>query len=941
MNSIYFHTTLRTVRFLAIMLLAFSGIQSTIYAQRLRNIQQHSLNIRLKPLKTLDELKSALIQSSIASISQSNFHPILPYPFRIVHVQDPSLRFQIKSAHERLLRTYTVHIPDDMSIMAAIKALKNERDLVEIVEPRYSEQPLFRPDDTYLVQQSFLTTIKAFEGWDIYTGDSSIVIGIIDNGFLQQHEDLKDNIAINTAEIENNGIDDDQNGFMDDYRGVNLAWPNDGTPAGSTYLDYDGHGTTVAGVASATWNNTRGIAGIGAQCRFFPIKAGKEGSDRVEYGYEGILYGIMRGFRVLNCSWGSANSYSEINQSIIDFAVERNVLIIAGAGNDNNRAPVYPASYRGVMSVGETDISDAKSMGSSWGWSTDIMAPGYNVRTTDNYDYSYTTMNGTSFASPIIAGCAALVHGRYPKASMEVIEEHLKTTADPIDLANTFLTGFLPGRVNLQRALQESPLERPYLKVDWKIDDIKRKSIGDTISIRLYVRNISERDAKMIVLRLSSLETFFRPFKLLDTVRFINGIGIGTSDSSIVFRMIIEEKSDAEFYHSLQVFEDNGKLPTVLIPIRPIPVITHFDTKHLAFSIGDYGSLGFVNDRTVGSAGNEQFDGLGFILKNFGSMLYDGGLIAGSTGNIITGFPASSDFEPRIRFANNTEGAYTILTDSMVPSGNRIGISIQQSVEKLASNSVTFKFTIKNMNDAPIFNPAFGIFGDWDIGNYGRENRVERFAEAIPDHMLGRADAEIAWRNGRFAGFPHPFVGIMAFATSKETSFRPQVAGMNASVFSGTDQEFSALLNAGNSIQYGASGDISMFCGSKFERSLLPGDSVSAYIIIGADTSRALLKQHLQSAIESIEGPVSIHELSETDNIIMSEDDFFFHFALCNEKNQANQSFSLLNLQGRSMYSGHICDGYIQIEKNLMSNGVYFLQIHGLNNRILPFTLSR
>jgi len=88
MNSIYFHTTLRTVRFLAIMLLAFSGIQSTIYAQRLRNIQQHSLNIRLKPLKTLDELKSALMQSSIASISQSNFHPILPYPFRIVHVQD-------------------------------------------------------------------------------------------------------------------------------------------------------------------------------------------------------------------------------------------------------------------------------------------------------------------------------------------------------------------------------------------------------------------------------------------------------------------------------------------------------------------------------------------------------------------------------------------------------------------------------------------------------------------------------------------------------------------------------------------------------------------------------------------------------------------------------------------------------------------------------------
>ncbi|MFN9983302.1 MAG: hypothetical protein ACK53Y_25465, partial [bacterium] len=94
--------------------------------------------------------------------------------------------------------------------------------------------------------------------------------------------------------------------------------------------------------------------------------------------------------------------------------------------------------------------------------------------------------------------------------------------------------------------------------MDWTIDDGKRKAIGDTILLRLFIKNISERDAKMIVLRFSALETFFRPFKLLDTLRFINGIGIGTTDSSIVFRMIIEEKSDAEFYHSLKVFEDNG-----------------------------------------------------------------------------------------------------------------------------------------------------------------------------------------------------------------------------------------------------------------------------------------------------------------------------------------------------------------------------------------------
>jgi subtilisin family serine protease len=319
-------------------------------------MQTQSMNIRLKPLKTLDDLQIQLSQSTLPVLSASKFNHLLPLQLRIPYSSDQSARLQIKPAYEKLSRTYTMSIPDGISISAVLKVLKNEIELVEIAEPRFIEQPLFRPDDTYLVQQNFLNTIKAFEAWDIYAGDSSIVIGIIDNGFLQNHEDLKENISINRSEIENNGIDDDQNGFMDDYRGVNLAWPNDGTSAGSTYLDYDGHGTSVAGVASAAWNNAKGIAGVGAKCRFFPIKAGKEGSDRVEYGYEGILYGIMRGFPVLNCSWGSANSYSEINQSIIDFAVERNVLIVAGSGNDNNRAPVYPASYRGVMSVGETDV---------------------------------------------------------------------------------------------------------------------------------------------------------------------------------------------------------------------------------------------------------------------------------------------------------------------------------------------------------------------------------------------------------------------------------------------------------------------------------------------------------------------------------------------------------------------------------------------------------
>jgi hypothetical protein len=132
-----------------------------------------------------------------------------------------------------------------------------------------------------------------------------------------------------------------------------------------------------------------------------------------------------------------------------------------------------------------------------------------------------------------------------------------------------------------------------------------------------------------------------------------------------------------------------------------------------------------------------------------------------------------------------------------------------------------------------------------------------------------------------------------------------------------------------------------MFCGAKFERALLPGDSVIAYIVIGSDTSRSLVKDHLQSAIEEIEGPVSIDEFSEETGIIMSEDDIAIHFEICGEKKHAIQTFSLLNLQGRNVFNGLIGDGFVHIEKSLLPQGMYFLCLNGNNSSIMPFVLHR
>src|SRR5690606_13186136 len=134
-------------------------------------------------------------------------------------------------------------------------------------------------------------------------------------------------IWTNPGEIANNGIDDDNNGYIDDYNGYNLAAEDDSRPWGDTY-NTQPHGVSVAGILGATVNNGIGIAGIANKCKIFPLKIAPFGSQSLWYGYESIIYAATNGFKVINCSWG-IDVYSDINQSVIDFAVSRDLAVVA------------------------------------------------------------------------------------------------------------------------------------------------------------------------------------------------------------------------------------------------------------------------------------------------------------------------------------------------------------------------------------------------------------------------------------------------------------------------------------------------------------------------------------------------------------------------------------------------------------------------------------
>jgi subtilisin family serine protease len=171
---------------------------------------------------------------------------------------------EILEAEEPVLRTYVVKYEGNQDPEKfCLYLMKNFKE-IDIAEP-YRLQKLqgFTPNDQYISQQNdVLSLIKAYDAWEIYSGDSSIVIGISDNGIDQFHPDLRNNIAINNKEIPNNNKDDDNNGFIDDYNGFNLDGGSPEQLWGNTYSP-DNHGTLSAGIAGADFNNSIGVAGIG------------------------------------------------------------------------------------------------------------------------------------------------------------------------------------------------------------------------------------------------------------------------------------------------------------------------------------------------------------------------------------------------------------------------------------------------------------------------------------------------------------------------------------------------------------------------------------------------------------------------------------------------------------------------------------------------------
>ncbi|GAB1429474.1 hypothetical protein MASR2M18_03060 [Ignavibacteria bacterium] len=753
----------------------------------------------------------------------------------------------IRLAEEPILRTFSIYYESKESPIAVCKRLM-DNPAVEIAEPKYIEHTFGLPNDPELSKQAYLNVIRALEAWNIFPGDTNIVIGICDNGVYKIHEDLTGNIARNWSEIPGNGKDDDGNGYADDYDGVNLAsFTDDGTKPGDTYV-LDSHGTDVAGLAGATVNNSVGIAGSGGRCRIFPIKAGMRSKSGIYFGYEGIIYAATRGFAVINCSWGTTNAYSKLNESFINFAVTRGTAVVAAAGNEQITAPMYPAAYRGVLGVGATDVGDNIASYSAIGFHVRIMSPGHNAYTTNNSN-SYDVFSGTSAASPIAAAHVALIRAKYPALNALQAVEFARICGDDISSSNEYWAKMIPLRLNMLKAMQHYPLSKPAISLIEQIYEVNgttpaRFFAGDTVKMTARVKNYLG-DAQNARFELSQPD-ISQPLILLDSVVDNVSIGSGATADIGQFRFIINERGTSPVILRMDIEANDDYQDFFLFPITATSDIETFQNNTIALDAADNGSIGFAGE-------GSSLRGGGLLLKPYQNVLpataysgYSTALIATANNQkTMVAFPAWSDFGARKLLVAPDRNISVLIDSAGDFPEKRIGLLLQVKYLPDSNSLPAIKIALKatNTNDSAIDNLALGYYFDFDIGRYGLDNQTRLYPEGL-EGVKGTAVAMTAFRTGDY-----PFVGIAA--QSYETDAVPQAAGLNRNDIFESDyrSDLYNTINNGTLLQFNGTNDIAAAVGMKFAGVTAPGESRECNVCIAASMNESDMRNALRRCL--------------------------------------------------------------------------------------------
>lgn len=686
----------------------------------------------------------APLNQLMMQLGASKIHKMFP------HTTKPTSKYnKLHQEYADLTLIYEIKFTNDVDLVWAINQVI-KTGTVEYAQPRYIQKAHYTPNDYNSTNQSFLNTIKALQAWDIQKGDTNVVIGIVDSGTDTDHPDLVANFKKNYGDPVN-GIDDDNDGYKDNFIGwdlagadyANIVEDNDA----NIYGDNQNHGSHVSGCASAVTDNGTGVAGAGFNCRLLPVKCGADNDTRASggagyilTGYAGIVYAADHGADIINCSWGGSGG-GPAEQDVITYAtINKDALVLASAGNDNVITPNFPASFNyviNVASVGTSGSADKKSTFSNYGYTVDVCAPGRNIYTT-LYNNTYGSMSGTSMASPVAAGGAAIIKSQFPGYSGLQVGEQLRTTCDNIAASNvSSLTGLLgSGRINLYNGVtvsKPSIREQNILVSDNNDNTI---IIGDTMRISMDFINYLAPTANATV-TLSAI---------------VGGADVtilnGSFTLGVLNTLALKNNGTAPF----KVIVKSTATPNELITFK----LTYADgTTYSAFEYFDvYVNVDYINiainqvassvtsKGLLGYNGEGQTQGIGFTYNGVNT-LYESSFMVGvnsgasinvsdmarttsgtpdadfvsvvAVNKVVSNLISDLDVAGKFNDANNAKGTLPI----------EVHHSAYAWMSAPYDKFIMYRYVVKNTGTGTLNNLYAGIFCDFDIDDYAKNKGDE------------------------------------------------------------------------------------------------------------------------------------------------------------------------------------------------------------------------
>ncbi|HVD99017.1 MAG TPA: S8 family serine peptidase [Cytophagaceae bacterium] len=752
---------------------------------------------------------------------------------------------------------HLLYFNPESPVQEVVSILQNS-GLVEYAEPKFDCKIAYIPNDPWSApgqpQELLYNRVNAYKAYDIEKGDTNVVIGVLDTGTELNHPDLEPNIKYNWADPID-GADNDNDGYVDNFYGWDLgstaAIGGDNDPT----WDVSDHGVMVQGSCSAMGDNNMGTCGTGFKCKSLPLKISNEGGA-LTAGYDAIIYAAQHGVKVMNLSWGGYGGYSQAAQDVINMAaLDSNVLIIASAGNSEGELDFYPASFDNVISVSGLDTITSPQYdtlceirktfnfggyGMSYSFKVDLASLEGGVTTISGG--SWGGFGGSSFASPTVAGAAALVRSKFPRLSSIQAGELLRATGDVLDTFDVtrpesrYKTG---KKLNMYRALTDSTspsVRMVNLNVKSSYGSTTNFFSGDTLIITNDFFNWLS-GTNNLTIKMICLDGYATMVDSLSHLGVIDSL-TGKSNTTDPFKILVNNNAGpSQEINLVMLMTDPSKnyYDYQGFKITVNPAFLDIDTNKVTVTVTSIGRIGYNIYET-----NPPSQGDGVVYSN-NNLLYESGLMIAASQSQVSDCVRNysspdNDFRQikSVRLVNpelkNME-SYAIFDDSN--SFNIIGVKIAQRsyAWKNTPNDhfVILEYQLVNQSSNTYDSLSAGLFADWDIGSY----------------QYNRADwndaGKVAYTYSVLGGYS--VAGIAVLTDNPPSCYsldNSSVGGNNINPNDGftSTEKFLTLSQGVYRKQAGASGfgnDVSQVTGAKIY-DFAPGDTETvAFAIIATD----------------------------------------------------------------------------------------------------------